>query len=108
MDACDLTKKKCVPCEGGVPPLGDAEVAEHLKAVPQWTRDGKQIQRKFEFPDFVAAMKFVNRIAEVAEAQGHHPDLFIHYNQVTVSLWTHAVGGLTENDFIVAAKVDAL
>lgn len=109
MDACDLTKKKCVPCEGGVPPLEGDAVALHLKAVPQWKQDGDKIVRDFKFKDFVENMAFVNKVAEVAEAEGHHPDLFIHgWNKLTVTLWTHAVGGLTENDFIVAAKVDAL
>lgn len=105
---CDLTKKHCVPCEGGVPPLGDAEVAKFLKDVPKWKRDGKKIERDFRFKDFVENMAFVNRIAQVAESEGHHPDLTIHYNQLKVTLWTHAVSGLTENDFIVAAKIDAL
>jgi 4a-hydroxytetrahydrobiopterin dehydratase len=108
MQVCDLTKKKCKPCEGGVPPLGKEEVKKLLGEVRSWTLNGKTIEKEFSFKDFVAAMKFVNQVAEIAEEEGHHPDLFIHYNRVKVILWTHAVDGLTENDFIEAAKIDVL
>ncbi len=106
--ACDLTQKRCVPCEGGVPPLAAAAVAALRSQVPAWTVRDAKLHRTLQFPDFVAAMRFVNAMADVAEAEGHHPDFLVHYNTVDVTIWTHAVGGLTENDFILAAKIDAL
>lgn len=106
---CDLTKKHCVPCEGGVPPLGDAEVEKFLADVPEWRREANKISRDFTFGNFVETLAFVNKVGEVAESEGHHPDLFIHqYRKLRITLWTHAVGGLTENDFILAAKIDSL
>jgi 4a-hydroxytetrahydrobiopterin dehydratase len=79
-----------------------------LQDVPQWrlSKDGKRISRKFKFDEFAPAMKFANRVAELAEAEGHHPDFTVHYSVVDVTLWTHAIGGLSENDFILAAKID--
>jgi len=106
VQACDLTKKKCKPCEGGVPPLSGNEAKNLLAGLEGWKISGVHIEKEFLFKDFVENMKFVNRVAEIAEAEGHHPDLYIHYNKLKVILWTHAVSGLTENDFIVAAKVD--
>ena len=104
----DLRAKRCTPCEGGVPKLDAAEVARLAGAVPAWAIDDERLGRRFVFRDFVEAMRFVNRMADVAEAEGHHPDFTVHYRQVDVVVWTHAVGGLTENDFILAAKIDAL
>jgi 4a-hydroxytetrahydrobiopterin dehydratase len=106
----DYASKKCIPCEGGVPALTPAQVDEALRSVPGWAASaGKdRIHRRFQFKDFVEAMKFVNAIADVAEAEGHHPDFTVHYSVVEVTLWTHAVGGLSDNDFIVAAKIDRL
>jgi 4a-hydroxytetrahydrobiopterin dehydratase len=109
--AADLTRKKCSACEGGVPPLAPLEVAETLPAVPGWkpTPDAKRIVRTWRVKDFAAALDFVNRIGRLAEDEGHHPDLHLTgYRNLTVELWTHAVGGLTENDFILAAKIDQL
>lgn len=110
MAASPLTEKRCVPCEGGVPPLPPAEVDALLPQVPAWSlQDGhRKITRRFQFDDFVAAMAFVNRMADLAEAEGHHPDFTVRYSVVDVLLYTHAVSGLTENDFILAAKLDAL
>jgi 4a-hydroxytetrahydrobiopterin dehydratase len=106
--ASALSQKRCVPCAGGDPRLDATAVGALLPQVPAWTtRDGK-LHRTFQFADFVAAMQFVNRMADVAEAEGHHPDFLVHYNRVDVTIWTHAAGGLTENDFILAAKIDAL
>lgn len=96
------------PLRRGVPPLDDEAVATFLELTPEWTRADKRITRTFTFTDFVQAMAFVNRVADVAESDGHHPDIHIHWNTVRLELWTHAIGGLSENDFIVAAKVDAL
>lgn len=107
--ASDLTAKKCVPCEGGVPPLSAEQARGLLSHVSGWQlSDGKMISREFKFKDFKGAMWFVNRVAEVAESEGHHPDIFISYNQVRLTLSTHAIGGLSENDFILAAKIDRL
>ena len=104
----ELTQKRCVPCEGGVPTLEKAEVKRLLAQVEGWSLSGKWITKEFKFKNFVAAMKFVNQVAELAEAEGHHPDIHIHYNLVRFEIWTHAIDGLSENDFILAAKIDAL
>jgi 4a-hydroxytetrahydrobiopterin dehydratase len=111
MATCDLTTKKCRPCEGGVPPLSPAEVSDLLRQVPDWrpTADGQRIRREWRVKDFLAALDFFNRIGEVAEGEDHHPDLHLTgYRNVAVELWTHAIGGLSENDFILAAKIDRL
>lgn len=111
----NLTSKRCVPCEGGTPPLETSRVQELMGEIdPQWklippsATAPMKISREFKFKNFLAAMKFVNAVADLAEEEGHHPDFHIHYNIVTIELWTHAVGGLSENDFIVAAKIDAM
>ncbi len=106
----DLTAKKCMPCNSGTPPL-TAEEAERYLAELQggWTViEHKKIQREFKFKNFKEAMAFVNRVADIAEHEGHHPDIYVFYNLVRLELWTHAVRGLSENDFIVAAKIDNL
>jgi 4a-hydroxytetrahydrobiopterin dehydratase len=103
----DLAQKRCVPCEGGIPPLGKGEVEKLLAQLVGWSLDAKWITKEFSFKNFVAAMQFVNRVADVAEGEGHHPDIHIHYNRVRFDIWTHAIGGLSENDFILAAKIDA-
>jgi len=106
-----LTSKKCVPCEGGVPKLTIDEIAKLLPDVPGWqvTEDGQRIRKVWKAKDFVAAIGFFQRVAELAEAEQHHPDLhLVGYRQVTIEVWTHAIGGLSENDFILAAKIDQL
>jgi 4a-hydroxytetrahydrobiopterin dehydratase len=103
----ELTQKKCVPCEGGVPSLDKAAVERFLTQVSGWSLQGKWITKEFKFKNFVPAMKFVNRVADIAEQEGHHPDIHIHYNLVRFDIWTHAIDGLSENDFILAAKIDA-
>jgi len=103
----ELTHKRCVPCEGGVPTLNRTEVERLLAEVPGWAVAGKWITKEFKFKNFVAAMRFVNQVAELAESEGHHPDIHIHYNRVRFDIWTHAIDGLSENDFILAAKIDA-
>ncbi|MCB0403452.1 MAG: 4a-hydroxytetrahydrobiopterin dehydratase [Bdellovibrionales bacterium] len=108
MSSCDLTKQKCVPCEGGVEAFSVEKSRQWLEKVPGWTLQGNKIEKTFKFKNFVEAMAFVNRMADIAEAEGHHPDISIHYSQVTVTLWTHAIGGLSENDFILAAKIEAI
>jgi 4a-hydroxytetrahydrobiopterin dehydratase len=103
----DLAQKRCVPCEGGVPPLGKAEVENYLSQLKGWSLNGKWITKEFTFKDFIAAMRFVNKVAEIAEDEGHHPDIHIHYNRVRFDIWTHVIDGLSENDFILAAKIDS-
>ena len=111
-DRKQLASLKCVPCRGGVPPLTDSRISEMLPAVPGWARikqDGiDKIQKSFKFKDFKTAVTFVNRVADIAEEQGHHPDILIEWNKVTLTLWTHAIKGLFDNDFIMAAKIDEL
>jgi 4a-hydroxytetrahydrobiopterin dehydratase len=110
MDMERLASKSCVPCRGGVDPLSGQEARHFLEATPGWhlREDGKRLERSFEFRDFVEGMKFVNRVADLAEQEGHHPDIAIHWNKVELILWTHKIGGLHENDFILAAKIQRL
>lgn len=104
----ELTQIRCVPCEGGVPPLDAAEVKKLLGQLSGWSPSGERISKEFSFQNFVAAMHFVNRVADLAEQEGHHPDIHIHYSRVRLDIWTHAINGLSENDFILAAKIDEL
>lgn len=108
--AKQLTKQHCVPCEGGVAPLAGKDLELLLKSVVGWALKNKpaRISKEFKFKDFAEAMEFVNKVAEIAEAEGHHPDIFISYNRVRLELTTHAIGGLSRNDFILAAKIDEL
>lgn len=106
----DLLKKKCIACEGkGIKPFTREETENYLKQVIEWVldKDAKKISKEYKFKDFIGAINFVERVADVAEMEGHHPDIHIHYNKVLLELSTHAIGGLSENDFIVAAKIDA-
>jgi len=106
----DLLKKKCIPCEGlGMKPFLPEEAEKYLPDVPGWalSEDGRKISKEFKFKDFIGAVNFVNQVAEIAEGEGHHPDIEIHYNKVKLTNWTHAILGLSENDFILAAKIDA-
>lgn len=84
------------------------DIEKHLHEVPQWTQKENKIERVFKFSDFKEAMVFVNKVADIAEGEGHHPDIGISYNKVTIVLWTHAIGGLSLNDFILAAKIDGV
>lgn len=107
----ELTNKHCVPCEGGVPKLTQEQVQHFLQAVPQWrlTGDGKHIRREWRVKDFLAGLDFFQRVGKLAEAEGHHPDLhLVGYRNVSIEISTHAIGGLSENDFILAAKIDQL
>lgn len=103
----DLKDKKCIPCEGGVPSLDHNEAEKLLAQVSKsWRLEGKKIHADFKFKDFKEAISFVDKVAEVAESEGHHPDIHLNYNKLRLELTTHAIGGLSENDFIVAAKID--
>ena len=104
----DLRARSCEPCHAGTPKLGADEIAKLALHVPVWSAAGERLKRTFVFHDFADAMRFVNKMAAVAEAEQHHPDFAVHYREVAVTIWTHAVGGLSENDFILAAKIDAL
>ncbi|MCI0743464.1 MAG: 4a-hydroxytetrahydrobiopterin dehydratase [Gemmataceae bacterium] len=109
--ATNLRRKHCVPCEGGTPPLHRNEVRTLLKQLPHWklTADGVRIRREWLVKDFMAALDFFERVGDLAEEEGHHPDLhLVSYRNVAIELWTHAAQGLTENDFILAAKIDQL
>lgn len=103
-----LRHRKCVPCEGGVEPLNATKTKKLLGELSGWTAKAGKLRKRMTFADFREAMEFVNRVAKLAEREGHHPDFCVHYNRVDFTVWTHAIGGLSENDFILAAKIDAL
>src|SRR6267154_3244008 len=107
-----LTQLKCTACRGGEPTVTDAEIAEFKPQVPEWKIievDGiKRLERVFKFKDFVSALAFTNKVGELAESEGHHPALLTEWGRVTVTWWTHKIRGLHRNDFIMAAKTDAL
>jgi 4a-hydroxytetrahydrobiopterin dehydratase len=106
----ELAEKMCIPCEGGVPPLPSERISELLVQIPDWKTNGSPgiLSRRYRFADFVGTMVFVNQMAALAEEQGHHPDFCVHYDMIDVQLTTHAIGGLSENDFIMAAKLEAI
>ncbi len=105
----ELTQQHCEPCEGGVKPMTEDQAQAMMAKVPGWDLKGdRSIERTFKFKNFVASMDFVNKVAALAESEGHHPDIAISYNKVALTLSTHAIGGLSTNDFIVAAKINAL
>lgn len=105
----NLAEKQCVPCRGGVPPLRGEELRRLAVQVPGWNIVSEHhLERSFGFPDFRQALEFVNRVGELAEQQGHHPDLLLTWGRVEVKIWTHKIDGLTESDFILAAKIDRL
>jgi len=107
----NLTQKHCKPCEGGTPPLTDEAARAFLSQLSsEWQMaEGHKIQREFKFKNFREAMAFLNRVAEVAETEGHHPDINLHgWNKVTIALSTHSIVGLSENDFIMAGKIEQL
>lgn len=109
-NACALTERHCEPCEGGVSPMSRPEAEAMLNDVPGWSlsEDGKLIRRRFEFRGFYRTMAFINALAWIANSEGHHPDFSAGYNYCEVGFTTHAIDGLSENDFICAAKVNAL
>jgi len=105
----ELADKTCVPCRGGVPPLKGAELAKLHRVVPRWTvAHEHHLHREFRFHDFKQALDFVNRVGALAEEQGHHPDILLAWGKAEITIWTHKVDGLTESDFILAAKIDRI
>lgn len=107
-----LDQMKCEPCRGGMPTLSDVEIARLHKEVPRWSvveKEGiKRLEQSFKFKDFAEALAFTNKVGELAENQGHHPDILTEWGKVTVSWWTHKIRGLHNNDFVMAAKTDRL
>jgi len=105
-----LAEKECVPCKGGVPPLKGNDLAKLARELePGWqVMNEHHLEREFKFKDFREALEFTNKVGELAEAQGHHPDIYVAWGKVKVTLWTHKIDGLTESDFIMAAKIDEL
>jgi len=102
-----LAEKHCVPCRGGVPPLEGEELVSLAAQVPGWQVVGEHhLEKTFSFPDFKSALDFVNRAGAIAEEEGHHPDLYLSWGKVGVKTWTHKIDGLTESDFILAAKIE--
>lgn len=104
----ELIKKKCVPCEGGVPRLSPEAVKNLLAEVSNWEFVEDRIHKTFKFKKFMGSIQFVDEMAKLAEAEGHHPNFCVNFREVEVTIWTHAIGGLSENDFILAAKIDTL
>ena len=106
-DSCDLASRECVPCRGGVPPLTPEERATLLERLDGWeVVDEHHLGKNYSFADFREALAFVNRVGEVAESNGHHPDLELGWGRVRIEIFTHKIDGLTESDFILAAKCD--
>jgi 4a-hydroxytetrahydrobiopterin dehydratase len=108
----ELEKGKCVPCHGGVDPATDEQIRQWMPQVPDWRIEEpggvKRLVRTYSFPDFVQALAFTNEVGGIAEEEGHHPAILTEWGKATVSWWTHAIGGLHMNDFIMAAKTDGL
>jgi 4a-hydroxytetrahydrobiopterin dehydratase len=106
----DLSKKKCIPCEGGISSLNEKEVAEYKKLISDGWKviDNNKITKEFYFVSYRHTIDFVNKVADIAEEEGHHPVLHIYFGRAVAELWTHSINGLSENDFILAAKIDKL
>ena len=105
----ELSRKTCTPCKGGIPPLDPDAIASYLSQLQGWKAvDNHHLTKEYGFPDFLQALAAVNRIGQLAEDQGHHPDLYLAWGKVGVKIWTHKIDGLTESDFIFAAKTDEI
>ena len=102
-----LNQKTCVPCQGGIPPLTEEEIQRFLSQLNDWNVvDNHHLEKTYTFPNFVEALALTNKIGEIAESEGHHPDLYLTWGKLIVKIWTHKIDGLHENDFILAAKCD--
>lgn len=109
MSGSELSQKSCVPCRGGVPPLTPEEIKPLSDQLPSWAViNNHHLRKAFSFADFREALGFVNKVGEVAEKEGHHPDINLAWGEVHLEIWTHKIGGLTESDFILAAKIDQI
>lgn len=110
MSETDLASKECVPCKGGVPPLQGEELDKLARQLGEEWRvvDGHHLEREYRFKNFRQALDFTNRVGELAEQQGHHPDIYLAYGVVRITVWTHKIDGLTESDFVFAAKTETL
>ncbi|HEY7784945.1 MAG TPA: 4a-hydroxytetrahydrobiopterin dehydratase [Pyrinomonadaceae bacterium] len=105
----ELASKQCVPCRGGVPPLAGEELTKLSAQLNNWNVvDEHHLQKEYKFKDYREALQFVNQLSEIAEEQGHHPDICFGWGKVEVKIWTHKINGLTESDFILAAKIDQI
>ena len=108
----ELQNKTCVPCHGGEPPLTEEHIDSYLKEVPEWevveVKGVQRLRRRFRFPDFGSALAFTTEVGRIAEEEDHHPRIVTQWGSVSVDWWTHAIGGLHENDFVMAAKTDQL
>jgi len=109
MATSELASRQCVPCKGGVPPLSGQPLQSLLRQLGNgWQAiDGHHLEKSYSFKNFVDALAFTNRVGAIAEEQGHHPDIYLGWGKVRITVWTHAINGLTESDFILAAKADA-
>ena len=103
-----LSEKECVPCRGGVPPLADAACNAYLQELPEWQIIDGKLTRLFQFKNFKDSLSLANRVGELAESVNHHPDLLVAWGKLKIEIWTHAINGLTESDFVLAAKIDKL
>jgi 4a-hydroxytetrahydrobiopterin dehydratase len=110
LENMDLSTKKCVPCEGGIPPLNEKEISEYKKLISEsWlVVENNKLSREFFFVNYRHTIDFVNKVAAISEEEGHHPVLHVYYGRAVVELWTHSISGLSENDFILAAKIDKI
>ncbi len=106
----ELSKKKCIPCEGNVPPLTPDKIAGLKKEIKSdWiVENNLKLKKEYLFANFKQTMAFVNKVADIAEEEGHHPDMKVSYSKAEIELWTHSINGLSENDFIMAAKIDKI
>lgn len=108
-EMCKLSDRECIPCRGGVPPLRGAEITELLKELNGWdVVKEHHLLKSYKFKDFAESLTFVNRVGQLSEQQGHHPDICFGWGHAIITIWTHKIDGLTESDFILAAKIDAL
>jgi len=104
-----LAARECIPCRGGVPPLAGEQIQEFLRQLSGWDVIGEHhLRKEYQFRNFRETLDFVNRVGELAETQGHHPDIAFGWGRAEITIWTHKIDGLTESDFILAAKIDAL
>jgi 4a-hydroxytetrahydrobiopterin dehydratase len=109
VEMSELSSRECVPCRGGVPPLGTAEIARLIAELDGWeVVEEHHLLKRYGFKDFREALAFVNRLGQLSEEQGHHPDICFGWGYAAVTIWTHKIDGLTESDFILAAKIDAM